>query len=390
MASKTQEIVDGIKDTVFTRGSKDKQSEEIDEGSLSKLLIPSGCTILNLGCSDNAQGAFTPGHMVNLIGDSSAGKTFVAFTMLADMAHNSLFDDYRLIYDDVEEANEFDIPRQFGQKLADRLEPPAFITEDGVELDKFSDTVQDFQIHVDDAIKDGRPFIYVLDSLDALTSRDEQATVEENLNKIRKGTAPSGSYGMDKPKALSQFLRLVVGKLKRTKSFILVVSQTRDNISPMAFAQKTRSGGRALKFYCSHEIWLAEGAKEKKKEREIGKMVYAKITKNKITGKARDVEFPIYNDYGVDDIGACIAFLVQEGIWKSGTKSAMTGGTVISGMQEFIGIEKCTRDKLIREIEAQGKYKDLVALTEKTWKDIEDSIKLGRLSKYPTTDCLQG
>jgi len=72
-------------------------------------LIPSGCTVLNLACSDDPTGAFTPGHMVNLIGDSSTGKTFLALTMLADIAHNSLFDDYRLIHDDVEEANEFDM-----------------------------------------------------------------------------------------------------------------------------------------------------------------------------------------------------------------------------------------------------------------------------------------
>jgi recombination protein RecA len=386
----TEEMAQTIEaDAAFTRNKGQVPETEATEDT-PQILIPAGCVVLNLACSDRADGAYAPGSMVNLIGDSSAGKTYIALTMGADIAHNPLFDDYRIIFDDVEQANEFDMERLFGTKLAERIEPPRY-EEDG-ETPLYSDTIQDFHVAVDDAFKDGRPFIYILDSLDALTSREEQKVVKENLDKLRKGNLPDGSYGMDKPKALSQFLRLIVARLKKTKSFILVISQTRDNISPLSFAQKTRSGGRALKFYCSHEIWLAEGNRELKRERAIGKIVHAKITKNKITGKVREVFFPIYNEYGVDNIGACLNLLCHENVWKSSVKpGTWVGGSVISGFDTFLGTDKCTqkgtdkctRDKFIREVTAQNKHQELVAFTEKTWQEIEASLSLDRPPKYP-------
>ena len=45
--------------------------------------VPSGSILLNLACSDSYRAAFQLGRMVNLIGDSSSGKTYLALEMLA-------------------------------------------------------------------------------------------------------------------------------------------------------------------------------------------------------------------------------------------------------------------------------------------------------------------
>jgi RecA/RadA recombinase len=335
--------------------------------------------MLNLACSDHHRGAFTTGKMVNLIGDSSSGKSFMAFTMLAQIAYNDLFADYRLIYDDVEQACDFDIAKLFGASFASRLEAPAN-EKDGSPI--YSDTIQDFHMHIFDALEytddnnNKKPFIYVLDSFDALTSREEKETADKNIKALRANKKAAGSYGMEKPKILGQILRMIVSGMKESKSFLLIISQTRDNISVMSFSKKTRSGGRALKFYASHEIWLASRGKINKTtkgvERVIGTDVQAKVTKNKLTGKLRDADYPIYYDYGIDDIGPCVEFLVDTGFWD------VRKQTIIATDFDL----EATQAKLIKHIEETDQEQKLFAMAEKQWQTIENAVKLTRKSKF--------
>jgi len=352
------------------RNKKPKQEEPAPD----LLLVPSGSTLLNLACSDSSDGAFATGTMVNMIGDSSAGKSFEALTMLAEVAHIELFDEYRLIYDDAEHASQFDITTLFGEKTAERIEPPE-LDDDGEPLP--SDTIQDFQSNVMKAFEKKKPFIYVLDSFDAVTSVEEQAKLKKTMDARKKGEKAAGSYGMEKAKISGQILRMIVSQLKRSHSFILIVSQTRENIDPTSFTKKTRSGGRALKFYASHEIWLAVAKKHskgpEKRKRMIGIDCKAKVSKNKLTGKLRNVEFPIFYSYGIDDIGSCVDFLVQEGHWKTSKLS------IIVPEMKFKG----NRASLIKKIETSPRnVARLQKLTERVWNKIEASLNLNRKRRY--------
>lgn len=348
-----------------TSKSPAKKTKEI----LSDILIPTGSTMLNLSCSDNPDAGYRAGSMVNLIGDSSSGKTFQALTMLAEICQLERFNNYRLIYDDVEAACEFDISYLFGDKTAERIESPAKDKE-GLPLN--SDVVEDFHCYIMDAIEGDQPFIYILDSADALGAEQDEKKVDEMRVARRKGQDTAGSYAMAKPKAFSSILRGICAKLKKGENLLLIVSQTRDNIDPMSFSKKTRSGGKALKFYATHEIWMACAKTHKKKERAIGVDSKLKITKNKLTGKKRECEFPIFYDYGIDDIGSCIDFLVKEKVWykKKLTIQATT-----------LGLEG-TRASLINQIEDKGLEGKLRRIVGKAWREIEDSLKLNRKSKY--------
>ena len=66
-----------------------------------RLLIPTGSTLYNLSVSDTIDGAWECGKMSNLIGDSSAGKTFLGLSSLADCAVTEAFDDVK-VDDDIE------------------------------------------------------------------------------------------------------------------------------------------------------------------------------------------------------------------------------------------------------------------------------------------------
>lgn len=135
--------------------------------------LSTGSTVLNLACSGRPDGGFVKGYYILLVGDSRSGKTFLSLTCLAEANLNKNFKDYRFIYDNAESGALMDIKRFFGSGVAQRMEPPA---RDKEGNPVFSSTIQDFYFHVDDANKDPlqKPYIYILDSMDALDS-DEDA-----------------------------------------------------------------------------------------------------------------------------------------------------------------------------------------------------------------------
>ncbi len=342
----------------------------IEEKTLE--LVSTGSTLLNLAGSDTWAGGFGQGKLVNIIGDSHSGKTLLALSVLAEAARDDKFDNHRLIYDDVEAALEFDLNHLFGSGISDRIESP---TEDEDGEPDSSHTIEDLQSNISRALKQGDPFIYVLDSLDALTSLEDIKKAEEQEKAREKGKEAIGRYGVAKAKQMSQMLRKIIRDIKKTNSTLIIISQVRENLNPAAFAKKYRAGGKALKFYCTHEIWLAVVGKIKKKDRIIGSEVKAKITKNKITGKVREIEFSMFNDYGIDDIGSCIDFLTSE---TGGEYWSMKKQTILATDFDFQG----TRASLIKFIEENGREKKLARITGKVWNQIEDSLKLGRKGKY--------
>lgn len=362
----------------------DSEDDEIEiVGIVNRdMLIPTGSTLLNLALSDDPYGGFVLGTMANIIGDSQAGKTFLLWSCFAEVTYNEKFDDHELNYDEPESAFAFNVPKLFGAKVEDR-----------VNRDTVSESVEEFHDNVIEKLNNGETFIYGLDSLDAIAPEDE---IERD---IRKGT-----FGAGKPKLMSEMFRKITTKIKNTNSLLFVISQTRDNIGVMFGDKRTRSGGRALKFFSTHELWLAVKEHIKVKDRNVGTYVRVKISKNKITGKERIVEFPIYYDYGIDDITSCIDFLMQEKFWAKGSeekkKAVQRKGSAVraamSGDEEkkkkerglidtkgSFGKEPIQFENLRLMIaENPEKKKKLVEVVTKAWREIEASLATSLPPKY--------
>ncbi len=352
-------------------------ANEKPEPDKNHLFVPTGSALLNLALSDRADGGYLTGKIVNVIGDSSSGKTFLCLTTLAETAHTPAFDDYLLIYDDAEAASEFNIEKLFGSKTASRILPPSLDPEEPGH----SHTMLDFQSNIRRLLKGDKPFIYVQDSFDALTT-DEELKHAADLQKAHDaGKEAKGTYGMEKAKQASILLRLIASEIKATQSLVIIISQTRDNIDPMSFQKRTRAGGKALYFYCSYEMWLAVvqklTTKINNKNRNIGVVSRIKVTKNKSNGKTRDIDLPLYYSYGVDDTGSCIDFLVGEDHWSKNSN----GGIAATEM----GVT-CTRNKLIDMIEEKGWIDNLHEVTQSVWLEIEEKLKLDRKPKYAQGD----
>jgi len=366
---------------------KHSLSEQVEELANKKVekkiidtstLIPSGSTLLNLACSDNPYGAFALGRIVTLPGGSASGKTILMLTMLAECTNDKRFDNYELIYDDGEETcSGFDIKYLFGDNLAKRIIPPQY---DKNDEPLHSETIQDFKANILTRTKSDKPFIYILDSLDSLTSDEE--LVREYKAALIKAKDPEavkelkGSYKTEKAKGIGEALRMINGKIKHTKSSLFIVQQERASIGVMFGSKKTTSGGQAPFFYSTHQVWLNSKipiTKEiKKQKREIGHSIIAKVKKNKITGKLRTVEFDIFSDYGVDDIASCIDFLISAGHWKK------TGQIINAHELEF----KETKQNLITIIEDQKLQNKLSIITGKVWNGIEESLRLDRSRNF--------
>ena len=166
--------------------------------------------------------------------------------------------------------------------------------------------------------------------------------------------------------------RKVKGKIRSTGSLLLVISQVRQNIGVMFGDKYTRSGGKALGHYATQEAWMAVTRKLKKKERQNGVHVKVKVKKNHFTGKLREVQLDIIHNYGVDDIGSMIDWMVKEGFWKKTAQTIDTGGDFING----------TKEKLSKHIDSENYEDELIQIVATCWKEIEDSLVMDRKPRY--------
>lgn len=335
--------------------------------------FPTGSTLLNLACSDDPFAGYGQGTVVNVVGDSSSSKTFLALTTLAMAAHHKRFADYELIHDDAEYACNFDLPGLFGAEAAARIHGPR--NEEGEW--RSSESVEEFESSLYTYLDMGKPFIYVLDSLDSIFSQDSKGVDVANAKAREKGNKEKGSYEMQKAKKMSSLLRNVRADLAKNHSLLIIISQTRDNVEGGMFAPKsTRSGGRALEFYCTHVIWLKclEKIKRGARKLEVGRRVLAEVSKNKMTGKPRKVEYSVYFDYGLDDITSNVSFMIEVGKWKK------TNGIIVpSGLFDN---EKFREAELVEVIERDNLETKLATLVGQAWRECEAEIATGRKGRF--------
>lgn len=347
---------------------KNKESSNSPKGSLSL-----GSTRLNLACTGRISGGLRKGSYLLLVGKSSSGKTWLGRTLLAEASINPKFDNYRLIHDDIENGALMETARFFGKKLAERLEPPSGTREDPI----YSATVEDMYDRLDSLVEEGVPFIYVADSESSLTCKAAEDLYRKNKKAREKNKEEGESYGTAKAKLHANNLHRVVRGLKKTGSILVIVSQTRQRIGfGSQFNPDTRSGGTALKFYAHLEIWMNVKEKiklpVKGKDRKVGILAQAKIEKNRFTGREGVVEIPIYYSHGIDDVGSCVDYLIEEGRWS------VTKGVIVASDFLFSG----KREALIRLIEEKNMEKELRECVGETWMEIEAASRIRRKNRY--------
>ena len=395
----------------------------------SKIYFSTGCDLLDMVTGgDKGVYGFPSGRFVNIVGDRSSGKTFLANEIIAAAYHRYDKDKFRWVYDDCERGYSFDTQSMYGFDIIPQ-DPEEIIASTTVEeafchITDFADSLQEEQFG-----------IYVLDSLDGLTSEEQNAQADDRLKAFHSGKEyDKGSYGMGKPKYLSrEFFPQLCSKIQNKRILVIIISQVRDNIDMFSFEKFTRSGGKALDFYAHMVVWLATSKKIMKKERPIGVVVKAKVTKGKVPRPFRECFFTLLYDYGLDNTGTSIDYLYDlrtpQGELSSKAKAIRWGdgqeklgavalkkwlneeklmyiymsskysdGSVnvddvtewatskkeyLEKFQERFGMTM-SRDELIQFIEDNGLQEELRKKIEDKWEALETDIKSNRKKKYGT------
>lgn len=334
--------------------------------------LSSGLTLLNCALTDDPYCAFLRGTYNFIVGDSMAGKTYFSMQLFAEANRDPTFDDYTLIHDDPENGAQMDVAGIFGEGTASRITGHA-VDEDGTPIP--SVTVEEMYLKTKRLFKKG-PCIEIVDSMDALTSIAELKKADKIEEAIDSETDAKGIMSDGKAKANSMMLRQVMGPMQASESLLFIISQTRDSVGKL-FSEKTRSGGKALRFYATTEIWFSVKGKIKKSvkgiEREVGNLVQISIKKNRHSSQRPIVEIPLIHDYGFDDIGSCVDFLVKNKHWK---------GTGKIECPEFSDVA-ISREKLCVLIEHKESRQDkLKRIVGEVWNEIREATKPKRKKRY--------
>ena len=341
MAKKTDDIVEEAKQTTY------KTNKMIR-------FIPTSSDISDLILG----GGHGWGKIVNIIGDKSTGKTLLTLEGLYKVK-NQLKDKVSIIYDDCESGFSFDIEDMYGEKdFVTALDPP-------------SDSVEDFNHNLQTqmkSLKKDKYLIYIVDSLDGLTSKAEQQRDVERTKAMEAGKPyVKGTYGQEKQKFMSEFFRLRTKDIKDKNVLLIVISQVRGNIG-VTFGNKfSRSGGKALDFYAGQIYWLAEADKMIKKANDvpIGIRTKLRCSKNKLGKPFRFGFIDILFDYGVDNVSTNINYLYNlltppGKLERSNTRKVEWDG------QEY------TLRALVKHIESNDLEKELTKRVKDKWQQAED------------------
>jgi recombination protein RecA len=313
--------------------------------------VSSGSTLLDLVLG----GGWAQGRVCNIVGDKSAGKTLLAIEAMINFAlllkaMNVSLD--HIHYEEAESA--------FDEDYATLLGMPH-----GISRGSDVRTVEDFErelVKFLGRLSGRAPSLYILDSLDALS---DEAEMGRDIG--------DASYGGAKAKKLSELFRKRVSELQAKNCTLMVISQIRDNIGVTFGETKKRSGGKALDFYASQVMWLAEVGKLKRTvsgvERVTGVKVQARTKKMKVGPPFREAEVSILFNYGVDDEESMINWLAKY--------KALAGESTDKEIRASIAKARKERDR--PELTAISDM--LREMTRDKWQAVEAAL-MPPMSKY--------
>lgn len=298
--------------------------------------IHTGSTMLDLALG----GGWVEGRVSNIIGDKSTGKTLQCIEACANFARK--YPKGKLRYREVESA--------FDNQYAAALGFPVDRIDFGGHIRTVEDFFKDMQKIVVGSKTDE---LVILDSLDALSDDAELAR-----------EVGEGSFGTGKAKLLSEMFRRLIAEMEFKRVTLIIISQVRDNIGAFG-AQRSwkRSGGRALDFYASQVVVLANTGRLTQtvlgQKRATGVKVKATVDKNKVGLPFREALYQIRFGYGLDDAQSMVDFLAE----TKRLKLADIRPDEVKGFLNYL-LEQ-PRDVMDREME------NLRRICKETWYEIE-------------------
>ncbi len=236
-------------------------------------------------------GGYPRGRILEVFGPESSGKTTLSLHAIAQAQKKGGV----CAFIDAEHALDPEYAKKIGVKIDELLVSQPDSGEQALEI-------------VEGLVRSGKVDIIVIDSVAALTPKDE---IEADM----------GSYQVGKQaRLMSQALRKLTAIVSKSKTIVIFINQIRMQIGVMFGNPETTTGGKALKFYTSIRLDIRRIAQIKKGEEVVGGRHRVKVVKNKVAAPFRTTEFDLMYNEGISTEGELLALGEKLGIvTKSGT-----------------------------------------------------------------------
>lgn len=268
---------------------------KLSDAPLSDIeVIPTGSLVLDMAIG---VGGFPRGRVVEIYGPEASGKSLITLHAIAEVQKAGGI----AAFIDAEYAFNMDWARKIGVNVDDLyLSQP----------DSGEDAFNILDILISSASFD----LIIVDSVSALVSKKEL-----------DGEIGDAHVGLQ-ARMMSQGLRMITGKVSKTKTTVVFINQLRQkigNVMPGA-PTETTSGGNALKYFSSLRLDIRRIGQLKDADEVFGARTRVKVVKNKVAPPFRVAEFDIIYRAGsegvsreadIRDLGVKLGFIKKSGAW---------------------------------------------------------------------------
>lgn len=270
-------------------------------------------------------GGLPRGRIIEIFGPESSGKTTLSLHVVAEAQKLGGI----CAFIDAEHAMDPEYARKLGVKLDELLISQPDTGEQALEI-------------VDSLVRSGKLDVIVIDSVAALTPKDE---IEGDM----------GAHHVGKQaRLMSQALRKLTAIVAKSKTIVIFINQIRMQIGVMFGNPETTPGGKALKFYTSVRLDIRRIAQIKKGEEVMGGRTRVKVVKNKVAAPFKQTEFDLMYNEGISREGELMALGEKFGIMKKSGNSYEYGdvklGRGYDATRQFLKENKPVADKILKEI----------------------------------------
>lgn len=191
--------------------------------------------------------------------------------------------------------------------------------------------------------------------------------------------------GQRRAKELSEGMRLIARHVHQHNILMVFTNQLRDNIDAGQFGpKKITPGGHAIPYYSSVRIQLViTGKLRKDKADPYGKTIRAEIVKNSKDIEYRTAPIRLIFGYGIDDVGANLQWLKDNGGFDEWAENPKTGKQELKKASSYkVGDKKyISLDLAIKAVEESGLEGDIRDQVVDLWDYIEEQTRPVRKEK---------